>query len=134
MPTVSRALGYYTPRHTFLEWPFTGENEDDVYEGLIDAIRTYALPFMHENASLEKIDKAMESYEFNSRDKRAKKWPIAKLLLGRGDEAMRVMDDYIRLLESEGLDGAVEDHKKYRALIVEKAEWIENYSYKAAKR
>ena len=130
-PTVKSAIGRLMPTQKYREWVFSGESDDSTYDGLIDAITTYAIPFMSENASLEKIDQLMESYDFIVRHVRAKKWPIAKILLGKPNEAMRVMDEYIDLLESEGRDGAVEDHKRYRALIVEKLDWIRDYVYVA---
>jgi hypothetical protein len=98
--TISTPLGYLMPQDSYLasDWLF-GPDEDftAAADQMVDAIRTYGMPFLYENATLDKLTKRIGS-ERRERSPESYRLPVAYLLTGKYAQAAEALTRDLRSL------------------------------------
>lgn len=89
-PTISTSIGYLGPDRSFAQWDFHDEADlDRVGASLVDAVRTYGMPFMTQHRTLTEIAEALRTGMSPVPEQRAERL-IATLHLAGETEAARV--------------------------------------------
>jgi hypothetical protein len=103
-PSLSTALGYLMPENRFLEWLFDPKEELSRSEvtRMCHAIERYGVPFLNENASLERIIKSLEQYTFSFKDVAMYHLPVAYQLEGEREKARKYVN--VQIEELKGRD------------------------------
>jgi hypothetical protein len=94
-PTVSTPIGYVMPEQSFTTWQFGDKDSQSQADELLTAVENYGLPFMRDHVELESIRDAIEQGNAEFGEYRL---PVVLSLLGRDDEAVRMIDDRLQEL------------------------------------
>jgi hypothetical protein len=94
-PTVSTPIGYVMPEQRFATWQFGDGDSHAQADQLLTALDDYGLPFMRDHTGLDSIRDAVEQGDAEFPEYRL---PVVLVLLGRDDEATRMIDDRLEEL------------------------------------
>jgi hypothetical protein len=86
--TLSMSLGYLMPEQRYIEWVFSTANPATVQQ-LLDSIRTFGYVAVELLASREAVSQALKDRRMTDNQSRAYRLPIAYLLQGEKDSAIR---------------------------------------------
>jgi hypothetical protein len=87
-PTVAGNVGYLSPGHKYLAFTFSdsGSNED-VADGLCDAVKVYGLPFMRRMVDLRSLVEEMQTTRLGMPEQLNYRIPVGIWLLDEADQA-----------------------------------------------
>jgi hypothetical protein len=111
-PTISLHLGYLMPERRYHPWFFQAGNVESEADAMVRAIERYALPFINEHGSTERLVDLMASGEVGVREQLAFRLPIAYRILGMEDSATTALTARIHELQGR-TDGAAERFRTY---------------------
>lgn len=88
-PSLRTTLGCLMPENRFLEWLFDPKEDLSRSEvtRMCHAIERYGVPFLNENASLERIIENLERYTFSFKEVSMYHLPVAYQLKGKCESA-----------------------------------------------
>lgn len=87
-------VGYLSPASEYVPYLFVeGTSPDRLADQLVDAVKTYGLPFIHSNVPLPTLLETMRSARFGSPFSRDYGIPVALYLLDRNSEAEAFLSD-----------------------------------------
>jgi hypothetical protein len=92
--TLTTEIGYLTPEARFLQWVFDPALTDIVDSEIAKIVRSieqYGLPFMQKHTSLESIITELAATRYTVNDLRRYRLPVAYLLAGKRDEALKLV-------------------------------------------
>lgn len=119
--TLTTAVGYLTPEKRFLEWvfdPALGDIVDSEIAKIIRAIEQYGLPFMQEHTSLDSIIAELEATRYTVNDLRRYRLPVAYLLAGRKNEALKFVEQELEAMK-ERTDPAAAQYRDFAQAVRE---------------
>lgn len=114
-PTVSTSLGYLMPEHRYRAWVFGAQDGGDHAAEMVDAVATYALPFMRRMTGLSELCGELDrglGYEHQVVYRR----PVAWMLSGNAAHALRVLEDSSGKLGARN-DPAAEEFRRFGAAL-----------------
>ena len=112
--TLTISLGYLMPERKYIEWTFRTANQVTADE-LLDCIRTYGCPAMESLASREAVINALKNRQMTNTLNRPFSLPVAYLLHGERDSAMREIRD-----ELDSMGERTDEAAKYYRLFAQK--------------
>jgi hypothetical protein len=121
--TLSTPVGYLTPEGKFLQWvfdPLMPTIVDGEIDKILLAVRGYGLPFMREHSKLDMITDALEMSRFTITDLRRYRLPVAYLLAGRKNEALRIVEGELESIIGR-TDSAAGDYRDFARALRERA-------------
>jgi hypothetical protein len=114
-PTVSTSLGYLMAEHRYRAWVFRVQDRADQGAEMVEAVATYAVPFMRRMTDLsalcEELDRGV-GYEHQLVYRR----PVAWMLLGNAERAHQVLEESAAKLSVRS-DPAAEEFRRFHAAL-----------------
>jgi hypothetical protein len=89
--TISAPLGYLMPERAWREWLFRPEDFTATAHEMVDRIREYGMPFLSDNATLDKTTRGIESGR-RERSPESYRLSVAYFLAGKHDQAIDALD------------------------------------------
>lgn len=117
--TLTTAVGYLTPEKRFLQWvfdPALGDMVDSEIAKIMRSIEEYGLPFMQEHTSLDSIIEELEATRYTVNDLRRYRLPVAYLLAGRRDEALKFVEQELEAMK-ERTDPAAAQYRDFAQAV-----------------
>jgi hypothetical protein len=119
--TLTTAVGYLTPEKRFLQWvfdPALGDTMGSEIAKIARSIEQYGLPFMQEHTSLESIITELEATRYTVNDLRRYRLPVAYLLAGKRDEALKLLGQELEAM-NERTDPAALQYRDFAQAVRE---------------
>lgn len=117
--TLTIAVGYLTPEARFLQWvfdPTMPEIVDSEITKIVRCIKEYGLPFMQEHTTLDSITAELEAKRYTFNEVRRYRLPVAYLLAGRRDEALKFIEQEMESMK-ESTDAASADYRGFAQAV-----------------
>jgi len=87
-PTVAGNVGYLSPAHRYLPFTFSeGGSNDNVADGLCEAVKVNGLPFMKKMVDLRSLVETMQTTRLGIPEQLNYRIPVGLWLLGDADKA-----------------------------------------------
>ena len=90
-PTVSTPLGYLMPESRYRGWVVDAEAADDPLDDLVEALTTYAVPFMESAASMSRLCELLDEGLGHDHQVVYRR-PVAWQLAGDSDRSIEAID------------------------------------------
>lgn len=112
--TISRHLGYLTPRGRYTPWWFSEDTDvEAVAREMAAWVEKYAFPFYQEHQTLRDFYESMRTRRYGGiTQDHAYRVPLAALMLGMSDAARQHLTEYAAKIEAQA-----EGHPAYRVPI-----------------
>src|SRR5712692_3195313 len=111
-PTISISLGYLMPEKHYQAWLFEKERDLAGIAGLVDAVATYAVPFINSSASIGQIKQLLESNKYGHKEHIMYRLPLVRLMLDDRNGALELCRRYLTDL-NDRVDLAAESYRRF---------------------
>lgn len=111
-PTASMHVGYLMPEHRYVPWLFARDGVEAGVRRMVQAILDAGLPFIEQNASLDRLVATLESGGGGVPEQTAYRLPVGYLLLGDVQRAQRSAEQSLTAL-GERSDPAAEAFRSF---------------------